>query len=137
MVRCWCCRISTAGPPRPVIALLNNPTNACPPHMQYFFLRNADTMPQQMGLFLLAVAFASSAVTIVSGALAERCKLIAYFVFSAMMAGFVYPVVSHWCALASRVGARSTPRAARLRVRHAACLLMRGAGCITYPTGRF
>ena len=66
--------------------------------VQYFLLRNADSDPLAMGQFILAIAFASSAVTIVSGALAERCKLFAYFVFAAVMSGFTYPIIAHWCA---------------------------------------
>ena len=65
--------------------------------LQFFLLRNADSEPLQMARFLLAIAFASSSVTIVSGALAERCKLVAYFLFAALMAGFVYPLGAHWC----------------------------------------
>jgi ammonium transporter, Amt family len=62
---------------------------------------DADSKPEVMIQFLLAVAFASSAVTIVSGALAERCKLAAYFLFAALMSGFVYPLLTHWCASAA------------------------------------
>jgi Amt family ammonium transporter len=40
--------------------------------------------------------FASSAATIVSGALAERCQLTTYVVFSFLMTSFIYPVVCAW-----------------------------------------
>ena len=52
----------------------------------------------KMADYILAVSFAASSVTIVSGAMAERCKLPAYFFFSACMGGIVYPLAAHWYA---------------------------------------
>lgn len=63
-----------------------------------FFLKGAD--PYEGGLsletnYIFQVAFAGAAATIASGAMAERTKFWAYFIFSVVMASFIYPVVVH------------------------------------------
>lgn len=46
--------------------------------------------------YLFQLAFAATAATIVSGALAERTRLLPYVITTAWMTLLVYPVVGHW-----------------------------------------
>ena len=46
--------------------------------------------------FFFQLVFAGTAATIVSGAVAERIKFAAFFLFSFIMVGFVYPFAGHW-----------------------------------------
>jgi len=46
--------------------------------------------------FFFQVVFVATAMSIVSGAVAERMKLWAFFVFAAVMTGFIYPMEGYW-----------------------------------------
>jgi ammonium transporter, Amt family len=46
--------------------------------------------------WLFQVVFAATAATIVSGAMAERTKLIAYLLYSCIISAVIYPISGHW-----------------------------------------
>ncbi|TAE04588.1 MAG: ammonium transporter, partial [Bacteroidetes bacterium] len=46
--------------------------------------------------FIFQAMFAATAVTIISGAVAERIKLFTFLIFAVFYAGFCYPVVGMW-----------------------------------------
>ncbi|KAH8048482.1 ammonium transmembrane transporter [Aureococcus anophagefferens] len=65
----------------------------------FFYLGNRDTtydgkLADQASWFF-ALSFANTSATIVSGAIAERCKLSAYFLISCAVTSLIYPVAAH------------------------------------------
>ncbi|MEP0901791.1 ammonium transporter [Leptolyngbya subtilissima] len=46
--------------------------------------------------FLFQVAFAGTAATIVSGAVAERIKFVDFLIFSVLLTAIAYPITGHW-----------------------------------------
>lgn len=60
-----------------------------------FFLVGLD-QPDEFARVLFQAMFAGTAVTIVSGAVAERMRFSAYLIFAACVSFFIYPIAGHW-----------------------------------------
>lgn len=61
-------------------------------------LVGGDDAPYYSGMsdFFFQVVFVATAMSIVSGAVAERMKLWAFLAFSVVMTGFIYPLQGYW-----------------------------------------
>ncbi len=57
---------------------------------------NGDTYYSGMSDFFFQVVFVATAMSIVSGAVAERMKLWAFLVFAVVMTGVIYPLQGYW-----------------------------------------
>jgi len=62
----------------------------------YTHLFALDLLFQDYAMLFFQCTFAATCATIVSGAIAERCQFFAYFAYSIILTGWVYPPVSHW-----------------------------------------
>ena len=58
---------------------------------EYFFLIDYDNY----AFWFYQFVFAATATTIVAGTLAERSQMVAYFFYSVVLSGFVFPVIVH------------------------------------------
>ncbi len=71
-----------------------------------FFVHETVSLEQALGTappryphladFFFQVVFAATAMSVVSGAVAERMKLWAFFFFAIVMTGFIYPLQGYW-----------------------------------------
>jgi Amt family ammonium transporter len=57
---------------------------------------NGETYYSKMSDFFFQVVFVATAMSIVSGAVAERMKLWAFLAFAVVMTGFIYPIQGYW-----------------------------------------
>ena len=57
---------------------------------------DGETYYSKMADFFFQVVFVATAMSIVSGAVAERMKLWAFLLFAVVMTGFIYPVQGYW-----------------------------------------
>lgn len=61
-----------------------------------WFLHGANYDVGKYLMFFWQLVFAGTAATIVSGAVAERLKFKAYFLYSLAVAAIIYPIYGHW-----------------------------------------
>ena len=57
---------------------------------------DGDSVYSDASDFFFQVVFVATAMSIVSGAVAERMKLWAFLVFAVVMTGFIYPMEGSW-----------------------------------------
>ncbi|KGN61309.1 ammonium transporter 1 member 2 [Cucumis sativus] len=62
----------------------------------FFGLSDFPNPTTDYSFFLYQWAFAIAAAGITSGSIAERTQFVAYLIYSSILTGFVYPIVSHW-----------------------------------------
>ncbi|WP_242072649.1 ammonium transporter [Microcoleus sp. FACHB-68] len=59
---------------------------------------------RETAFFIFQLMFCSTAVTLISGAVAERMRFSSYILMAALVSGFIYPVFSHWIWNGADVG---------------------------------
>ncbi|MBF2056646.1 MAG: ammonium transporter [Cyanobacterium sp. T60_A2020_053] len=60
------------------------------------FFFSGTNQPDLITFFLFQAMFCGTATTIISGALAERVKFLAYIFIVVMVSGLIYPLFGHW-----------------------------------------
>jgi Amt family ammonium transporter len=61
-----------------------------------FALLNVSRDPASLGMFLFTLVFMDTAATIPTGAMAERWKFKAFFIYGIFMSMFLYPLYGNW-----------------------------------------
>src|SRR5258707_195381 len=61
-----------------------------------FALLNVSRDPASLGMFLFSLVFMDTAATIPTGAMAERWKFKAFFIYGIFMSMFLYPLYGNW-----------------------------------------
>ena len=61
----------------------------------HFFIALEDNA-EQASFFIFQVMFCSTAITIISGAVAERLRFPTYLLITCITSGLIYPVFGHW-----------------------------------------
>src|SRR3972149_1953894 len=61
-----------------------------------FFLCGRSYDGQTIMFWLFQMVFATKAVTIIAGGVAERMKFVPYIIYSCLMCGLIYPIYGHW-----------------------------------------
>lgn len=61
-----------------------------------FALASVSHEPASLAMFLFALVFMDTAATIPTGAMAERWKFIAFFIYGFFMSMFLYPLYGNW-----------------------------------------
>ena len=64
--------------------------------LDLFITGNYDSSFPTMAFIIFQTVFCATAATIVSGAMAERTKFIAYLIYSAVISAIIYPISGHW-----------------------------------------
>ena len=70
-----------------------------------FFVSFSQDDPWRTSLFIFQAMFCGTAVTIVSGAVAERMRFAGYLIITFFISTFVYPIIAHWVWGGSNGGA--------------------------------
>ena len=68
---------------------------------QNFLFSVEDSKPAEATFFLFQAMFCATAATIVSGAIAERTKYLAYKIITVIVVVIIYPVFGHWAWFSS------------------------------------
>jgi Amt family ammonium transporter len=60
------------------------------------FFFTGENIPKTLAFFVFQMMFCGTAVTIISGAVAERMSFRGYMLVSALTCSIIYPVIGHW-----------------------------------------